>query len=194
MKNQVKFYKKCVKYYIQAMENNIYKGKVWKCDMADGKHHLAMLLSFKGITTPMKSLTVGKIQDIYEQNLPDALKRIQVDATNQQSYYVGQNQILEVMQIPKEKQQFSRKIDFPRTTVRKRGINVVSTGNDLSVKNNGRAIYQRKPTKRTPNKKKRITDNENESNLEVELSPPNTENNSKASTPTRGKFDSICLF
>ena len=123
----MKFYKKCVKYYIQAMENNIYKGKVWKCDMADGKHHLAMLLSFKGITTPMKSLTVGKIQDIYEQNLPDALKRIQVDATNQQSYYVGQNQILEVMQIPKEKQQFSRKIDFPRTTVRKRGINVVST-------------------------------------------------------------------
>ena len=194
MKNKVKFYKKCVKYYLQAMENIIYKGKVWKCDMADGKHHLAMLLSFKGITTPMKSLTVRKIQDIYEQNLPDALKRIQVDATNQQSYYVGQNQILEVMQIPKEKQQFSRKLDIPRTTVRTRGINVVSTGDKLSVKNNGRAIYQKTTTKPTPNKKKRITDNENESNLEVESSPPNTENNSKASTPTRGKFDNICLF
>ena len=194
MINKVKFYKKCVKYYIQAMKNNIYKGKVWKCDMADGKHHLAMLLSFKGITAPMKSLTVGKIQDIYEQNLPDTLKRIQVDATNQQSYYVGQNQILEVMQIPKEKQQFSRKPDFARTTLRKRGINVVSTGNELSVKNNGRAIYQKKPTQRTPNKKKRITDNENESNLEVESSPLNTENNNKASTPTRGKFDNICLF
>ena len=122
--------------------------------MADGKHHLAMLLSFKGITAPMKSLTVGKIQDIYEQNLPDALKRIQVDATNQQSYYVGQNQILEVMQIPKDKQQFSRKPDFARTTLRKRGINVVSTGNELSVKNNGRAIYQKKPTQRTPQQKK----------------------------------------
>ena len=43
---KVDFYKKCVKHNLLAMKQ--IKGKRWTCDMTDGTHYLAILLSFKG--------------------------------------------------------------------------------------------------------------------------------------------------
>jgi len=56
MKNKIDFYKKCVKCYLEAMRNDIHKGKCCECNMEDGKYHVTILLSFKGITTPMKKM------------------------------------------------------------------------------------------------------------------------------------------
>ena len=94
IKTKVDFYKKCVKYYLLAMRK--IKGKRWTCDMSDGTHYLAMLLSFKG-TTRMKKLKVKEIEAMYCKNLKNALERIQQDTKQNKTYYVGPDEQLKVL-------------------------------------------------------------------------------------------------
>ena len=86
IKTKVDLYKKCVKHYLLAMKQ--IKGKRWICDMSDGTHYLAMLLSFKG-TTWMKKSKVKEIEAMYCKNLKNALERIQQDTKQNKTYYVG---------------------------------------------------------------------------------------------------------
>ena len=94
IKMKVDFYKRCVKHYLLAMKQ--IKRKRWICDMSNGIHYLAMLLSFKG-TTWMKKSKVKEIEAMYCKNLKNALERRQQDTKQNKTYYVGQDEQLKVL-------------------------------------------------------------------------------------------------
>ena len=141
MKNKVVFYKKCVKYYLEAMQKNIHKGKCWECNMADDTHHVAILLSFKQTKTPMNLMVKSKIEAVYNQNLKSALDRIQVDPATKRSYYVPLNRTLSEMQKstvgPRQRKQPN---SIPLGTTNKRYVQMVSRSSKVRERNDDRAM------------------------------------------------------
>ena len=106
IKAKVDFYNKCVKHYLLAMRK--IKGKRWTCDMYNGTHFLAMLLSFKG-TTWIKRSKVKEIEAMYCKNLKNALEKIQQDTKQNKTYYVGPDEQLKVL-LKTKKPAYKKKI------------------------------------------------------------------------------------
>ena len=198
MKNKVVFYKKCVKYYLEAMRKNIHTGKFWECNMADDTHHVAILLSFKETNTPMKKMSMSKIEAVYNQNFQSALDRIQVDPATKRSYYVPPNHTLSEMQKstvgPRQRKQPN---SIPLGTTNKRYVQMVSRSSKVRERNDDRAMMDQQkkgdaPKPSPPKKRKTKNKPKNppfESN--VDMSQPKTVTIRTAHEPKLGTILSI---
>ena len=196
MKNKIDFYKKCVKCYLEAMRNNINKGKCWECNMADDKHHVAMLVSFTETKTPMNKMSKSKIEAVYNQYLQSALDRIQVDPATKRSYYVPPNHTLSEMQKstvgPGKRKQTANSL--PLGTIHKRYVQMVSKGSQVRVRNDDRAMLDQQNKSDNPKptqpKKRKTKNNPKNTPIEsnVDMDQPKTQTIGTAHEPKFGTF------